>query len=85
MKNVKVKFLWRDWPICEIMNAMREYKKNTNGEEEEKNCNLNLEKLEEIFCNAFNLSHVKSGELHFPQISFRISENFTSVQNIPVK
>lgn len=54
------------------MNAMREYKKNTKGEEEEKNCNLNLEKLEEIFCNAFNLSHVKSGELHFPQISFRI-------------
>ena len=69
------------------MNAMREYKKNTKGEEEEeeKNCNLNLEKLEETFCNAFNLSHVKSGELHFPQISFRISENFTSVQNIPAK
>ena len=74
-----------------MMNVMCEYKKNTKEgeEEEEKNCNLNLEKqkrlMEEIFFNAFKLSHVKSGELHFSQISFRISENFTSVQNIPAR
>ena len=46
------------------MNVMHEYKKNTKGgeEEEEKNCNLNLEKqkrlMEEIFFNAFKPSHV---------------------------
>ena len=34
--KVKVRVLWRDWLICEITRAAREYKKNTKGEEEEK-------------------------------------------------
>ena len=40
--NVKVRVLYHDWLICEIILAACEYNNNTKGgkEEEEKSCNL---------------------------------------------
>ena len=38
--NVKVRILWRDWFIWEIMYVACVYKNNTKGGEEEKNWNL---------------------------------------------
>ena len=52
--NVKVKILWRDWLICKITRAAREYKKNIKRERKRKTVTWNL-KTKEIFymCLAF--------------------------------
>ena len=36
--NVKARVLWRDWLICDITRAAREYKRNTKGKRKKKNC-----------------------------------------------
>ena len=41
--KVKVRVLLRDWLICETMRTALEYKKDTKGGKEEKNCNLKFE------------------------------------------
>ena len=41
--KVKVRVLSRGWLICETTRTTLEYKKNTKGGEEEKNCNLKFE------------------------------------------
>ena len=42
--NVKVTVLWRDWLICDITYAAREYKKNTKGGGKENNFYLKFQK-----------------------------------------
>ena len=41
--KVKVRVLLRDWLICETTRTALEYKKDTKGGKEEKNCNLKFE------------------------------------------
>ena len=48
LKQLEVGVLCRDWLICEITCAAREYKKNAKGWEKEKIAILNL-KTEYIF------------------------------------
>ena len=53
--NVKVRVLYCDWLICEIILAACEYNNNTKRGEEEKNCNLKF-KSKRIFYRKANIT-----------------------------
>ena len=74
----RLEFFWRDWLICEITRAARDYEKNTKGAEEERNCYLKFKSKRDFVQNEPNYFKQRSFLSHYYKAQSQWTEKSTN-------